>query len=229
MPRDDFSKDVIKRLRQRVASRCSRPGCGQVTSGPAVDTAKRINVGVVAHICAASRGGPRYNSMMTHEERSSYENGIWLCETCAKLIDSDTDRYTPELLRSWKQAAEARALEELLYRGSPPAIPASEASVLALATQLLDQAILDVPSTSTDVAMELETVREAWREGSNERARRWIAKVRTNEEQWGQLVPALRRLGDGRPEGRRGDTAGVVSGVWRGGSSVIILRDRKAL
>jgi len=180
MTRDDFPKDVIKQLEQRVASRCSRPGCGQVTSGPAADTTKRINVGVAAHICAASRGGPRYDPNMTPEERRSQANGIWLCQTCAKLIDSDTDRYTPEKLRSWKQAAEARALEELLYRGSPPAVPASKASSLALATQLLDQAILEVPSISADVAVELEEVREAWREGNNEQAHRWLAQVRAN-------------------------------------------------
>lgn len=43
---------------------------------------------------------------MTPEERSSIENGIWLCRSCARLIDSDERVYSIELLRMWKDAAE---------------------------------------------------------------------------------------------------------------------------
>ena len=43
---------------------------------------------------------------MSAEERKAPDNGIWLCQNCAKLIDSDTKRYTIELLRAWKQIAE---------------------------------------------------------------------------------------------------------------------------
>ena len=43
---------------------------------------------------------------MTPEERSSIENGIWLCRSCARLIDSDERVYSVELLRMWKYAAE---------------------------------------------------------------------------------------------------------------------------
>ena len=42
-----------------------------------------------AHICAAAQGGPRYDASMTPEERKSFENGIWLCQSCSKLIDTD--------------------------------------------------------------------------------------------------------------------------------------------
>lgn len=36
---------------------------------------------------------------MTHEERKSINNGIWLCQTCSKIIDSDELKYTVEKLK----------------------------------------------------------------------------------------------------------------------------------
>ena len=192
MTRDDFSKDVISRLEQWVASRCSNPECGRATSGPATDRAKRINIGVAAHICAASPGGPRYDPNMTPEERSSHENGIWLCQNCAKMIDSDPERYPAELLYTWKQRAEAGALKEVTLWAGSPTIPTGQASALDLASQLLDQAKLVMQETSVEVARDLDAAREAWREGNNEYARDWIKEIRANEEQWSQLVPAVR-------------------------------------
>ena len=39
------------------------------------------------------------------------ERGIWLCQSCSKLIDSDENRYTVALLHHWKSAAVQRALD----------------------------------------------------------------------------------------------------------------------
>ena len=50
---------------------------------------------------------------MSTEERKSFYNGIWLCQNCAKLIDSDTRRFTIELLSVWKQMAEEYAITEV--------------------------------------------------------------------------------------------------------------------
>lgn len=50
---------------------------------------------------------------MTPEERSSIENGIWLCQTCAKEIDSDEVTWTTARLHAEKRAAEQRAQDEL--------------------------------------------------------------------------------------------------------------------
>ena len=36
-----------------------------------------------------------------------------MCQNCAKLIDSDTDRYSVSAIREWKSAAEDSALQEL--------------------------------------------------------------------------------------------------------------------
>ncbi len=118
MARDNFAKKTIDTLANRVGVRCSNPGCRKLTTGPREDCEYIVNIGVGAHITGASRGGPRYDESLTDEQRSSSENGIWLCQNCAKLVDNDTDRYTVELLRDWKETAEALALAEVEGRAA---------------------------------------------------------------------------------------------------------------
>jgi len=115
--RDDFPLAVKELLARRVAFQCSRLGCGQVTSGPQVDPSRSINIGVAAHITAASPDGPRYDPALTHDERCSPFNGIWLCQTCAKLVDNDPQQYPATRLKEWKVFAEDRALRALEGRG----------------------------------------------------------------------------------------------------------------
>jgi hypothetical protein len=109
--RDDFPKAILETLAKRVAYRCSNPTCRKPTSGPHTSEAKAINVGVAAHIAAASPGGPRYDPAMSSDQRRAAENGIWLCQTCGKLIDNDQVRYSVSVLREWRQKAEEAALE----------------------------------------------------------------------------------------------------------------------
>jgi hypothetical protein len=80
-----------------------------LTSGPQEDLAKAVNLGVAAHITAASPGGARYDVELLPEERSGPGNGIWLCQNDAKLIDNDVARFTVDVLRKWKSDAEAEA------------------------------------------------------------------------------------------------------------------------
>lgn len=68
---------------------------------------------VGAHITAASPGGPRYDDSLSAEVRRSAVNGIWVCQSCAKLIDNDDSRFTVETLKEWKERAENRALQNL--------------------------------------------------------------------------------------------------------------------
>lgn len=109
--RDNFSSKTIRTMAARVGHHCSNPRCIRPTSGPAVEEERTINIGVAAHICAAAPGGMRYDPDMSPQARSSEANGIWMCQTCSKLIDSDSERYTVELLRQWKTSALDRALE----------------------------------------------------------------------------------------------------------------------
>ncbi|TVO50572.1 hypothetical protein [Denitromonas halophila] len=59
---------------------------------------------------------------MTPQERSSIENGIWLCSNCATKIDVDEQRYPIDLLIAWKRKAEDRAAAE---SGRPPSVHSS--------------------------------------------------------------------------------------------------------
>jgi hypothetical protein len=126
--RDDFPTATKEMLAKRVGYLCSNPECIKPTSGPQENPAKSINIGVAAHISAASPGGPRYEESLTAEQRSSIANGIWLCQNCAKLIDSDPVRFSPVLLREWRATSEDRALEAL-HR---PAIKPPEPKFLKL-------------------------------------------------------------------------------------------------
>lgn len=72
-----------------------------------------MNVGVAAHITAAAAGGPRYDPTLSREERTSANNGIWLCQFCGTLVDSDAERYPVDVLRRWKSDTENSALHEV--------------------------------------------------------------------------------------------------------------------
>lgn len=111
--RDDFSEKVKKVMAYRVGCRCSNPKCRRITYGPKESVEGYINIGVAAHICAAAPGGKRYDPYMSKEARSSIENGIWLCQSCSKLIDSDDEKYTVEILHKWKKEAETITHVEL--------------------------------------------------------------------------------------------------------------------
>jgi len=59
-------------------------------------------------------GGPRYNAAQTQEARRSKENGIWLCQNCGRLVDTDPGKFAVEQLTEWKRDAQARAFRELV-------------------------------------------------------------------------------------------------------------------
>jgi len=104
--RDEFSLPDKETLAKRTRQLCSNPNCQSSTSGPHTRPDKAINLGVAAHICAAAPGGKRYDPDMTPEERGRIDNAIWLCQICAKLVDSDDKEYTVELLWRWKEEHE---------------------------------------------------------------------------------------------------------------------------
>lgn len=111
--RDDFSQRTKDLLANRVGWKCSNPNCRKATRGAGTEKEDIINIGVASHITAASKGGPRYDENMTAQERISAENGIWLCQSCSKLIDSDVNRYTISKLKKWKEISEQMAVLDL--------------------------------------------------------------------------------------------------------------------
>jgi hypothetical protein len=117
--RDDFPRQTITEIAKGVGYRCSNPECARPTVGATATHDGIITIGVAAHICAASPGGPRYNPAQTREERRAKDNGIWLCQNCGRLVDADSQEFTVESLTEWKRAAQARAFRELVAPGMP--------------------------------------------------------------------------------------------------------------
>jgi len=112
MARDRFSQATKTSLARRAGYLCSFPGCNAVTVGPSCESATATaNTGEAAHIAAASSGrnSRRYDPTMSPEERAAFDNGLWCCNTHAKLIDTDEATYTVPMLRHWRVLAEKRA------------------------------------------------------------------------------------------------------------------------
>jgi hypothetical protein len=112
--RDDFTQRTIADVAKAVGYRCSNPDCQRVTVGSKAEHDGVINIGVAAHITAASSGGPRYDEDADAETRRGKDNCIWLCQDCAKLIDSDSAHFSVPLLQDWKRSAEDRTFRELV-------------------------------------------------------------------------------------------------------------------
>lgn len=129
--RDDFSSRVKETLAKRVGHRCSNPKCRRLTSGPHEEFSRSVNIGVASHITAAAANGPRYDSSLSPSQRAGILNGIWLCQICAKLIDSDITRYSSDLLYSWKREAEFQADMELVGDRTSDYLPQPASAVHA--------------------------------------------------------------------------------------------------
>src|SRR5262245_29115504 len=111
--RNDFSP----RTRTALALRAGHRGaiCNRSTSGPSEESPMaHASIGEAAHISGARPGSRRFDPSLAPEQRSSIENGIWLCAAHARLIDRDAGTYTIERLQQAKRDHEARCASELL-------------------------------------------------------------------------------------------------------------------
>lgn len=113
--RDEFSAKVTDALVRRASYICSNPDCRALTICPSSqDPLKVIYVGKIAHITAASPGGPRYDASLTPAERSDVTNGIFLCSPCADMIDKNNGLdYPADVLRRWKSNHDVFVTENL--------------------------------------------------------------------------------------------------------------------
>lgn len=119
MSRDDFKPKLKGIVAQRAAYMCSNPDCRKNTIKPHSDPNKSLSDGVAAHICAAAKGGPRYEANQTQTEREGINNAIWLCHNCSDTVDKDEKKYPKELLLEWKRLHEEFILDKGMVASFP--------------------------------------------------------------------------------------------------------------
>lgn len=155
--RDNFSVPTIRNLRERVATRCSNPNCRVSTFAPSGEDGVS-NIGIAAHIHAASNGGPRYDKNMSTEERKSIKNAIWLCSNCSIKIDRDIEKYPVTLLYRWKAEAEKITLEEQGQRlpTKNEAIDTIIAAITGVSKNALSQSISNVHEANRKILEALD-------------------------------------------------------------------------
>ena len=113
--RDEFPPNVIEILKKRAAFICSNPGCKVMTVAPSIEDENKVQyIGVASHITAAKLGGPRYDSLITPEERKAISNAIFLCNNCGTMIDKNNGlEYKVKTLNKWKSDHERWVLNNL--------------------------------------------------------------------------------------------------------------------
>jgi hypothetical protein len=92
---------------------CYWPGC---TESVIREVEGRVHITVeIAHIRAANRNGPRYDELMTDDQRSDFRNLMLLCDPHHDLVDDKKKEnfYTTEVLTRWKTQREANPREAL--------------------------------------------------------------------------------------------------------------------
>lgn len=134
--RDEFKLNIRRDLCDRVGGMCSRPDCRVLTKGPRASSSKAKNIGRASHIHAASPGGPRYDGEQTPEQRSSFENGIWLCANHAAEVDDDEMRFPAEELRRWKRETEDLA-EQLVGKSLITSGQAAKLGLVAIGPDVI--------------------------------------------------------------------------------------------
>ncbi|NNU26167.1 ABC-three component system protein [Isoptericola sediminis] len=116
--RDDIPAAQARVVYQRSGGRCAYPGCGAELVMDAISPGDQPkSTGKVAHIAAASPGGPRYDASMTRDQRRSANNLIYLCGPHHDAIDFQLDHHTREFLTEAKlnhERAVARATRAAL-------------------------------------------------------------------------------------------------------------------
>jgi hypothetical protein len=136
MPVKEPKPSTVKRLFALSQNCCAFPRC----STPIVEDSGTVT-GIICHIKARSRGGPRYDAKQTPEQRHSFENLIVMCSRHSKIIDSEPRTYTVDLLSEMKQIHERDGSIELSQKDAAKAI------------RLLDEyrAIYIAPGSSVEI------------------------------------------------------------------------------
>lgn len=106
-----IKSEVERELWGRAAARCQFSDCNRLLYKSPV-TQEPVNLAEMAHIYSFSKDGPRgWGPFKTNPVGlNDVSNLMLVCHDCHKKIDQDKkgERYSADLLRSWKEAHETR-------------------------------------------------------------------------------------------------------------------------
>lgn len=110
--RKTIRRSVEKVLFSQSGNQCSFPGCLteltiKKSDGTSTSTAQ------IAHICAVSPGGPRFDANLSGADVNFETNLILLCPQHHTLIDADPIAYPAVLLRRYKYEHVAQVRERM--------------------------------------------------------------------------------------------------------------------
>lgn len=109
MSRSDFGDGTRHVIAARAGFRCSYPGCGKLTIGPAKSPGDFEDTGIACHIYAAAKNGPRGQGDLTDQALRAASNGIWMCGDHGNMIDKKRGvRFPIQMLLGWKALHEYR-------------------------------------------------------------------------------------------------------------------------
>ena len=102
----------------RSGNICVKTGCERTLAYEDEENEILSNVGEAAHIEGEKGNGKkksaRYNSDMTDDERNHYNNLIFLCKECHKVIDDNESVYTVEKLKIMKKEHEQKVRHAII-------------------------------------------------------------------------------------------------------------------
>jgi hypothetical protein len=110
-PTESTAKELYAR-----ALGCAFPGCSEPLYRDVPGQGSRQLNSRIAHICARSEGGPRWDPAMSAEDNRAVPNLVLLCLKHADEIDAAdrVEEYPADLLSEWKAAqvtASAKAVD----------------------------------------------------------------------------------------------------------------------
>lgn len=129
------SESTVKYLFATSGNACAFPNCEL----PIVDPFSKVPTGIICHIKARSPRGPRYDPNQTEDERHRYDNLLLLCSHHSKVIDTDKETYTIEMLRNLK------AQHEVSNNGNRVSLDDSAIERLLTASDLLHNSLFAIP------------------------------------------------------------------------------------
>lgn len=95
-------KNTLRDLYLKSGNLCMYPDCAE-----RILDKSGVVVGDICHIEAAEKGGERFNPQSSNEERRQFKNLMLMCQRHHR-ITNDVNVYTPDKLRGFKAAHEAR-------------------------------------------------------------------------------------------------------------------------